>query len=245
MIAVEFKDVVNKFKGANYNALDDVSFTAEHGEFITILGSSGCGKTTLLKCINSLVEPTSGEVEIFGNDIKNENPVLLRRKIGYVIQQASLFPHMTVFQNIATVPKILKWDKEKIKERVDFLMNLIELDPREFEKRYPKELSGGQAQRVGLARALAADPDIMLLDEPFGAIDAITRESLQNEIIKIFKQCKKTFFFVTHDVHEAVKLGTKMIVMDKGKIVQYAVPEEIVKNPNTEFVAELTAGVQT
>lgn len=167
-IAVEFKDVTKKFPGGAANAVDHVSFQVEEGELVTILGTSGCGKTTLMKMINRLYDPTSGQIYVFGQDIAKTDPVLLRRNIGYVIQQIGLFPHMTVAKNIATVPDILKWDKEQTEKKIDELLNLVNLDPREYKERYPAQLSGGQQQRVGLARALEADPEIMLLDEPFG-----------------------------------------------------------------------------
>ena len=237
--AVEFKNVVKQFKGAGYPSLDHINLTIEEGELVTILGTSGCGKTTLIKMINRIYEPTSGEILLFGKNIEEQNITKLRQQIGYVIQQIGLFPHMTIYNNIATVPKILKWDKEKIHKRVIELLQLVNLDPDEFKDRYPSQLSGGQQQRIGLIRALAADPDIMLLDEPFGAIDAINRVKLQNELIKIHEQSKKTFIFVTHDINEAFKLGTKVLIMDQGKIVQYDTPEAIQIHPANDFVREL------
>lgn len=239
MTAVEFKHINKQFKNSAYPALDGVSVSIEEGEFVTILGSSGCGKTTMIKMINRLYEPDSGDIHLFGKNIRDENPVELRRKIGYVIQQVGLFPHMTVADNIATIPKILKWDKLKIKEETDRMLRLVQLDPDEFRSRYPAQLSGGQQQRVGLARALIANPRIMLLDEPFGAIDAINREILQNELKSIHEKSKCTYLFVTHDIREALKLGTKVIIMNEGKILQYATPDEIVENPADDFVANL------
>lgn len=239
MTAVEFKHINKQFKNSAYPALDDVSVSIEEGEFVTILGSSGCGKTTMIKMINRLYEPDSGDILLFGKNIRDENPVELRRKIGYVIQQVGLFPHMTVADNIATIPKILKWDKLKIKEETDRMLRLVQLDPDEFRSRYPAQLSGGQQQRVGLARALIANPRIMLLDEPFGAIDAINREILQNELKSIHEKSKCTYLFVTHDIREALNLGTKVIIMNEGKILQYATPDEIVENPADVFVANL------
>lgn len=239
MTAVEFKHINKQFKNSAYPALDDVSVSIEEGEFVTILGSSGCGKTTMIKMINRLYEPDSGDILLFGKNIRDENPVELRRKIGYVIQQVGLFPHMTVAENIATIPKILKWDKQRIKEETDRMLTLVQLDPDEFRSRYPAQLSGGQQQRVGLARALIANPRIMLLDEPFGAIDAINREILQNELKSIHEKSKCTYLFVTHDIREALKLGTKVIIMNEGKILQYATPNEIVVNPADDFVANL------
>ena len=239
MTAVEFKHINKQFKNSAYPALNDVSVSIEEGEFVTILGSSGCGKTTMIKMINRLYEPDSGDILLFGKNIRDENPVELRRKIGYVIQQVGLFPHMTAAENIATIPKILKWDKQRIKEETDRMLTLVQLDPDEFRSRYPAQLSGGQQQRVGLARALIANPRIMLLDEPFGAIDAINREILQNELKSIHEKSKCTYLFVTHDIREALKLGTKVIIMNEGRILQYATPDEIVENPADDFVANL------
>lgn len=238
-IAVEFKNVIKKFKNATLNAVDDVSLTINDGEIITILGTSGCGKTTLLKMVNRLHEFDSGDILFYGESIKNMDEVLLRRKIGYVIQDVGLFPHMNIENNIATVPKILKYENEEISKIVDDLLNIINLDPSIYKKRFPHELSGGQKQRVGLARALAGNPQLMLLDEPFGAIDAINRRNLQDELLKIHEKFKKTFLFVTHDISEAFKLGTKVIIMDKGKIQQFDTPLNIQKNPSNEFVESL------
>lgn len=237
--AIEFNDVCKKFNNAGYSAVNNVSFTIEEGEFITVLGSSGCGKTTLLKMINRLYEPTNGKISIFGKDIKEIDVVNLRRSIGYVIQQVGLFPHMTIADNIATVPKLLKWKKEKIEARVEELLQLVGLDYNEFKKRYPAQLSGGQQQRVGLARALAINPKIMLLDEPFGAIDAINRMNLQDELLRIHKALKQTFLFVTHDINEAFKMGARVIIMNKGSICQFDTPRNIVRNPSDDFVASL------
>lgn len=238
-IAIEFKNVSKQFKGSEYRAVDNLNLAIEHGEFITILGSSGCGKTTLLKMINRLYDPDKGNIEFFSEDISNKEPVEFRRKIGYVIQQIGLFPHMTIAGNIATVPKILKWPKEKIDARVDELLCLVGLEPKEFKNRYPSQLSGGQQQRVGLARALAVNPDVMLLDEPFGAIDAINRINLQDELLKIYNASKKTYLFVTHDINEAFKLGSRVLIMDKGKIQQFDTPQNIVAKPANDFVKAL------
>ena len=239
MIAVELKHVNKQFPGMSYPALDDVSIQIEEGEFITILGSSGCGKTTMIKTLNRLYEPDSGEILLFGKSIRDQNPVQLRRGIGYVIQQIGLFPHMTVRDNIATIPNILKWDKKRIDAQVDKMLELVALDPQEFRGRYPAQLSGGQQQRIGLARALICDPPIMLLDEPFGAIDAINREKLQNELKRIHSESHKTYLFVTHDIREAFKLGTKVIIMNQGKILQFDKPEQILYHPADAFVEEL------
>lgn len=237
--AVEFKDVVKKFQGASYNALDHLSLKIEEGELLTILGTSGCGKTTLIKMINRIYEADSGDIYLSGKNIKEIDPITLRRGIGYVIQQIGLFPHMTIYDNIATVPKILKWDKEKIDKRVTELLDMVNLPADEFKNRYPGQLSGGQQQRIGLIRALAANPAVMLLDEPFGAIDAINRSNLQDELLKIHRESQKTFLFVTHDISEAFKLGTKVLIMDKGNIQQYGTPSEIVQRPANEFVESL------
>lgn len=239
MTAVEFKHIRKQFKNSAYPALNDVSVSIEEGEFVTILGSSGCGKTTMIKMVNRLYEPDSGDIFLFGKIIRDEDPVLLRRRIGYVIQQVGLFPHMTVAANIATIPKILKWDKAHIKDETDRMLRLVQLDPEEFRDRYPAQLSGGQQQRIGLARALISSPRIMLLDEPFGAIDAINREILQNELKAIHESSKRTYLFVTHDIREALKLGTKVIIMNEGRILQYATPDEIVANPADDFVRNL------
>jgi osmoprotectant transport system ATP-binding protein len=238
-IAIEFNNVSKKFNNARYNAVDHVSLTIEEGEFITVLGSSGCGKTTLLKMINRLYEPSEGTIKLFDEDIRAVDVVKLRRRIGYVIQQVGLFPHMTIAENISTVPKLLNWDKDKINARIDELLSLVGLQPQEFRNRYPSELSGGQQQRVGLARALAVDPKIMLLDEPFGAIDAINRVNLQDEILRIHGGLKKTFILVTHDINEAFKLGTRVIIMNQGRICQFDSPRNIVKNPKGPFVSSL------
>ncbi|WP_138751389.1 ABC transporter ATP-binding protein [Paenibacillus sinopodophylli] len=237
--AIEFNQVCKQYSQSGDFVVDHVNLSINEGEFITILGSSGSGKTTLLKMINRLYEPSEGTINLFGEDIATIDPVKVRRKIGYVIQQVGLFPHMTIAQNIATVPKLLKWPQPKIKERVDELLNLVGLDPKEFKNRYPSQLSGGQQQRIGLARALAIDPKIMLLDEPFGAIDAITRLHLQDELMRLHGGLKKTFLFVTHDINEAFKLGTRVMIMNNGKVSQFDTPQSIVKNPADSFVSSL------
>jgi osmoprotectant transport system ATP-binding protein len=237
--AIEIKDVTKQFKNAASNAVDHVSLTIEEGEFITILGSSGSGKTTLLKMINRLYEPDTGTIKLFNEDISKVNPVMLRRGIGYVIQQVGLFPHLTIAENIATVPKLLNWGKQDINNRINELLTLVGLNPRDYKKRYPSQLSGGQQQRIGLARALATNPKIMLLDEPFGAIDAITRLNLQDELLRIHGGLKKTFLLVTHDINEAFKLGTRVIIMNNGRVCQFDTPRNIVANPADEFVSSL------
>lgn len=219
--------------------LKGFSLSVEKGEFITIIGSSGCGKTTALKMVNGLLEPTAGDILINGENIRDKNQTLLRRNIGYAIQGSVLFPHMTVEQNIAYVPDLLnKRDKKKTKEAVSKWMRIVGLDE-EMRERYPAELSGGQQQRVGIARALAASPEILLMDEPFGAVDEITRGQLQEELLRIYHQTQITVLFVTHDIGEALKLGTKVLVMDHGEIQQYAAPAELLRHPATPFVERL------
>lgn len=237
--AIEFQNVTKQFENAALPSVDRVSLTIEEGEFITILGSSGSGKTTLLKMVNRLYEPTEGKIILFGEDISTVDVVKVRRRIGYVIQQIGLFPHMTIEENISIVPRLLKWEKRQTEERVDELLNLVGLLPKEFKHRYPSQLSGGQQQRVGVARALAVNPRIMLLDEPFGAIDAINRMKLQDELMRLHGGLKKTFLFVTHDINEAFKMGSRVIVMNEGKVCQFDTPTKIVKNPSDDFVASL------
>lgn len=219
--------------------LEDFNLSIEKGEFVTIIGSSGCGKTTALKMVNGLLEPESGDILINGENIRDKNQTLLRRNIGYAIQGSVLFPHMTVEQNIAYVPNLLnRRDKKKTREAVSRWMGIVGLDE-EMKERYPAELSGGQQQRVGIARALAASPEILLMDEPFGAVDQITRGQLQTELRQIYEKTGITVLFVTHDISEALKLGTKVLVMDHGEIQQYAAPEELLRHPATEFVRKL------
>ncbi|MFV0401141.1 MAG: ABC transporter ATP-binding protein [Oscillospiraceae bacterium] len=237
--AIEFRDVVKHFPGTGSNAVDHVSLEIPAGELITILGTSGCGKTTLLKLVNRLYDPDEGQVLINGENIAGIDPVKLRRTIGYVIQDVGLFPHMKVKANIATVPKILGWDKARIKKRVDELLTAVNLDPDEFRNRYPAQLSGGQRQRVGLARAMAVDPGIMLLDEPFGAIDSINRGMLQEELLRIHGEHRRTYLFVTHDIDEAFRLGSRVLIMDGGRVQQFDTPEAILANPANDFVRTL------
>ena len=236
--AIEFRNVSKTY--ADKAVIENMNLSVEKGEFVTIIGSSGCGKTTALKMINGLIEATSGEIFIDGESIKIKNLIELRRNIGYAIQGSVLFPHMTVEQNISYVPHLLnKSDKKKTKQAVSKWMGIVGLDE-SVKHRYPNELSGGQQQRVGIARALAASPELLLMDEPFGAVDEITRAQLQNEIKKIHNETGITIMFVTHDISEALKLGTKIMVMNGGKIEQYASPEETVKNPASEFVRRLS-----
>lgn len=219
--------------------LDDFSLEITQGEFLTVIGSSGCGKTTMLKLINGLLKPQAGRVLVYDQDIAETDRIALRRKIGYVVQEIGLFPHMSIEKNITYVPDLRgKGDKQKMKNRVDKMMELMEL-PLSMKKRYPAELSGGQRQRVGIARALMGKPDILLMDEPFGAVDEITRKKLQQEIQKIHRDLGVTIVFVTHDIREAMLLGSKVLVMDKGKIEQYDEPEQLRSCPATEFVKNL------
>lgn len=243
--AIQFSGVTKVFPNSNKKAVNEVSFTISEGEFVTVLGSSGSGKTTSLKMINRLIDPDEGEIKFYGQNSLEMDQVELRRQIGYVVQQIGLFPHMTVAENIATVPELLHWDRSKIKHRVDELLDLMKLPPEEYRSRKPRALSGGQQQRVGVARALAADPKMMLLDEPFGAIDAITRLELQEELKRIHEALSdKTFVLVTHDINEAFRLGTKVIIMDQGEICQFDTPKNILKAPKTTFVKNLIATVK-
>jgi len=203
------------------------------------VGPSGCGKTTTMKLINRLIEPTSGRIILDDEDVTRVDPDRLRRRIGYVIQQIGLFPHQTIAQNIATVPKLLGWDKARITKRVDELIEVVGMDPDQYRNRYPKQLSGGQRQRIGVARAMSADPDVMLMDEPFGAIDPITRDRLQNEFLRLQADIRKTIVFVTHDIDEAIKMGDRIAILREGsRIAQYDTPERILVDPADEFVAD-------
>ncbi len=203
------------------------------------VGPSGCGKTTSLKMINRLIEPTSGVISIAGEDVRKQSADELRRRVGYVIQGGSLFPHMTVAKNIALVPKMLGWNDDRIKKRTDELLDLVSLDPSRYRDRYPRELSGGQQQRVGVARGLAADPPVILMDEPFGAVDPITRQRLQDELLSIQRELHKTIVCVTHDIDEAIKLGDRILILQEGaQIAQYDVPEVVLASPANEFVAD-------
>ncbi|MDO4615843.1 MAG: ABC transporter ATP-binding protein [Lachnospiraceae bacterium] len=244
MIAIEYQDIVKKYEGSQAYSVDHVSAQIREGEFITILGSSGCGKTTLLKMTNRLIDPTEGKIVLFGENIAQVDPVVVRRRMGYVIQQVGLFPHMTVEENIGIIPKLEGWDKERIHQRVTELLELVELKPDEYRTRYPSQLSGGQQQRIGLARALVTDPKIMLLDEPFGAIDAITRLNLQNELMRIHQGMNKTFLLVTHDINEAFRLGNRVMIMNEGKLLQFDTPANIIRHPADPFVETLIASTK-
>ncbi|MFE4710274.1 MULTISPECIES: ABC transporter ATP-binding protein [Paenibacillus] len=236
--AIVFEQVSKTFPKAPKPSVNETSLSIPQGSFVTILGASGSGKTTLLKMVNRIIEPTAGTISVFGKDIRSLPVTELRRSIGYVIQQVGLFPHLTIEQNIATVPDILGWERQKTAERIDYLMKLVHL-PENYKKLYPRQLSGGQQQRVGIARAMAGDPAILLMDEPFGAIDAITRKKLQDDFKQIQQELGKTVLFVTHDVEEAMKLGDQMIVMNEGSIQQYDTPLAIMSNPSNSFVSSL------
>lgn len=239
MSAIRFEQVSLQFPGAPQPMIDRCSFEVAAGELVVILGPSGCGKTTLLKMVNRLYEPISGRILLDGIDISRIPATKLRQQIGYVIQQTGLFPHMTVAQNIAVVPKLLGWSRPEIQSRIDELLLLVQLSPEEYRDRYPVQLSGGQQQRIGLARALAGNPKLMLMDEPFGALDAITRSTLQDEILRLHRQLRKTILFVSHDVEEALRLADRMLILRQGKIVQFATPLQILSHPADEFVQDL------
>ena len=234
---IALESVTKKYSGVDKPAVDRLSLEVAAGEILVLVGPSGCGKSTTLRLINRMIEPTSGRIIYEGEDVTEGDPNELRRRMGYVIQQVGLFPHRTIAENIATVPKLLKWPKNKINDRVDELLELTGMDPSVYRDRYPKELSGGQAQRVGVARALGADPDVLLMDEPFGAIDPITRDRLQNEFLRLQAELKKTIVFVTHDIDEAVKMGDRIAILrDQSEIAQLDVPEVILTDPADSFV---------
>ncbi len=225
--------------GGSAPAVHDVTLEIEPGELVVILGPSGCGKTTLLKLTNRLYEPTSGTIRLDGEDVTSLSPTHLRRRMGYVIQQTGLFPHLRIADNVAVVPRLLGWDKARINRRVDELLELVGLPPNDYRRRYPSQLSGGQQPRVGLARALAGEPRTLLMDEPFGALDAITRTRLQDELRRLHRQMGQTMVFVTHDIDEALRLADRIIVMRDGAVVQYDTPLNVVTHPADEFVARL------
>ena len=219
-------------------AVKDLSFKVDDGEFCVLIGPSGCGKSTTLRMINRLTPLTSGQIFIDGEEISGYRPEILRRRIGYSIQTVGLFPHMTVAQNIATVPRLLKWENGRTEKRLDDLLELLNLDPGIYRQKYPRQLSGGEAQRVGVARALAADPEILLMDEPFGAIDPITRQTLQTEFARIQRELKKTSVFVTHDIDEAIRLASRIVILRDGRLVQHDTPENIMTKPADRFVSD-------
>ncbi len=238
-IEIELDNLTKRFAGQRELAVDNLSMRIPKGEIVILVGPSGCGKTTTMKMINRIIEPSSGRILLGGEDVTKVNPDHLRRRMGYVIQQIGLFPHHTIASNIATVPRMLGWDKHKISSRIDELLEMVGMDPGQYRDRYPKELSGGQRQRVGVARAMSADPDVMLMDEPFGAIDPITRDRLQNEFLRLQEQIKKTIIFVTHDIDEAIKMGDRIAILkDQSKIAQFDTPESILVNPADDFVAD-------
>ncbi|GAA2637541.1 ABC transporter ATP-binding protein [Actinomadura fulvescens] len=235
---IRLDGVGKRYPGQAAPAVADLSLSVREGEIVVLLGPSGCGKTTTLRLINRLIEPSSGRIFLDGEDVTRVDPDQLRRRIGYVIQQVGLFPHMTIADNVGLVPRALGWDKKRIRARVDELLDLVGLEPEGFRRRYPKELSGGQQQRVGVARALAADPPAMLMDEPFGAIDPITRERLQDAFLELQAQIGKTIVLVTHDLTEALKLGDRIAILgQQGRLVQYDTPAAILGEPADEFVA--------
>jgi osmoprotectant transport system ATP-binding protein len=238
-IEIRLEGLTKRFSGQREPAVDSLSMEIPKGEIVILVGPSGCGKTTTMKLINRIIEPSSGRIILDGEDVTNVNPDELRRRIGYVIQQIGLFPHQTIAANIATVPKLLGWEKKRISERVDELLEMVGMDPGQYRNRYPKELSGGQRQRVGVARAMSADPDVMLMDEPFGAIDPITRDRLQNEFLRLQEQIRKTIVFVTHDIDEAIKMGDRIaILQEQSHIAQFDTPERILVNPANDFVSD-------
>ena len=237
--AIAMAGVGVRYPGSATAAVHDVDLVIPTGELTVFLGPSGCGKSTLLRTINRLIEPTAGTIHVDGTEIHALDAVQLRRRIGYVIQAVGLFPHLTIAENIAVVPELLGWEKPRIAARIDELLALVRLEPAHYRARLPRELSGGEQQRVGVARALAAEPTIILMDEPFGAVDAIVRGSLQDEVARIHRTLGTTIVFVTHDVDEALKLADRIVVMDKGTIVQSGTPLAILTKPASPFVAQL------
>ena len=236
---LEFRSVTKRYPGQSEPAVEELSLTVPAGEICVLVGPSGCGKTTAMRMVNRMIDITDGDILLDGRSVKERRPAELRREIGYAIQQIGLFPHLSVSDNIATVPRLSGWDKQRIRSRVDELLELVSLDPQETRDRYPAQLSGGQRQRVGVARALAVDPPLMLMDEPFGAIDPINRERLQNEFLRLQREIRKTVVFVTHDIDEAIKMGDHIAVLQKGgKLAQYAPPAELLMFPANPFVED-------
>jgi len=238
-VLIHLDKVTKTYPGTEVPAVADLDLDVREGEILVLVGPSGCGKSTTLRLINRMIEPTSGRIIFDGDDVTDVNADHLRRRIGYVIQQIGLFPHRTIRENISTVPELLGWDRARIDARVDELLETVGMDPATYRDRYPKELSGGQAQRVGVARALGADPDVLLMDEPFGAIDPITRDRLQNEFLRLQGELKKTIVFVTHDVDEAIKMGDRIAILrEQSVIAQHDTPEAILANPANDFVED-------
>jgi osmoprotectant transport system ATP-binding protein len=235
---IRFEAVTKSFPGAERPAVEALDLDVAEGTICVLIGPSGCGKTTSMRMVNRLIEPSSGRILVAGEDVGGADPVRLRRTIGYVIQQVGLFPHMSVAENVATVPGLLGWPKARIAARVEEMLALVGLEPREFALRFPGELSGGQRQRVGVARALAADPPVMLMDEPFGAVDPIVRERLQSEFLAILRTLRKTIILVTHDIDEAIRMGDRLALMRAGRLVQYDTPERVLTAPRDAFTAE-------
>ncbi|MFJ9927575.1 betaine/proline/choline family ABC transporter ATP-binding protein [Streptomyces misionensis] len=233
---IRFEHVTKRYPDGT-TAVDDLSFEVAEGELVTLVGPSGCGKTTTMMMVNRLIEPTSGRIRVDGEDIAGVDPVRLRRRIGYVIQQVGLFPHRTVLDNTATVPVLLGWKRAKARARAAELLDLVGLDPKTYGPRYPEQLSGGQRQRVGVARALAADPPVLLMDEPFGAVDPVVREQLQDEFLRMQAAVRKTVLLVTHDIEEAVRLGDRIAVYGQGRIEQFDTPGAVLGSPATPYVA--------
>jgi osmoprotectant transport system ATP-binding protein len=236
---LEFRRATKRYAGQAEPAVRDLSLTVPAGEICVLVGPSGCGKTTAMRRVNRMLDISDGDILLDGHSVRERKPAELRRAIGYVIQQIGLFPHLTIADNVATVPRLLGWDRRQIRDRVDELLELVSLDPRETRDRFPAQLSGGQRQRVGVARALAADPPLMLMDEPFGAIDPINRERLQNEFLRLQAEIRKTVVFVTHDIDEAIKMGDRIAVMQqRGVLAQYAPPAELLMQPESKFVED-------
>jgi osmoprotectant transport system ATP-binding protein len=240
MATIAFNEITKQFPGTQSPAVNAVTFEVNEGKTCMLVGTSGSGKTTLLRMVNRLIEPTSGEILIDGKNVLQENPILLRRRIGYVIQQVGLFPHMNIAENIRVTAEIAGgWTKQRLASRVDELLELVGLPPDQYRKRFPRQLSGGQQQRVGLARALATDPAILLMDEPFGALDAITRARMQDELLRIQRDVRKTILFVSHDIEEAFKLGEQIAVLNEGELQQFGTPVELLASPANDYVRKL------
>lgn len=234
---IKLENVTKIYPGQAEPAVQELSLVVPDGEICVLVGPSGCGKTTTMKMVNRLIEPTSGKIYVDEKDVTQMDPIQLRRSVGYVIQEIGLFPHMTIAENIGTVPKLVGWEQARIDRRVDELLGIMGMDAAEFRDRYPRELSGGQRQRIGVARAMATDPRVMLMDEPFGAIDPITRDRLQNEFLRLQQKIQKTIIFVTHDINEAIKMGDKIAILDVGGVLeQYGPPSEILSYPANEMV---------